>query len=501
VSKSVKPSLIDRAIAQVSPQWAFRRLQAKQAMALFDGASRGRRTKGWRTPATSIQADTRKGLSLLRARARDLGQNNAYAAAAHRELPANIVGDGITPHVDLKTPEEREAAEALAKSWFDTPACDADGRLNFYGIENLVSRTVVEAGECLVRRVRRAGPMSDLPLQLQVLEPDHLDTLKDGVQNGDNWIVQGVEYNPSGQRVAYWLYSHHPGDQFYRMTTLKSERVPASEVLHIFRVERAGQVRGIPWSAPVILRMRDFDDYEDAQLVRQKIAACFSVFITPGDDFSLGGDAGLDPEDRLLPESVQPGMIEEVPTGKQVSFANPPGVQGYGEYSTITLHQIATGYGVPYSILTGDLSKVNFSSGRMGDRAFARNVKQWQQFLLIPQLCQPVWAWFMEAAITARALPAAVPARWAPPRRELTDPAREIPALVAAVRGGQMTQPELLRQSGVDPDDFVRELQEWNRQLDQAGVVLDSDPRHVSRAGVFQVRPTDDEEGNEESTE
>lgn len=483
----VRPTLLDRAIAQVSPRWGFKRLQFRQAINLFEGASRGRRTKGWRTPDTSIQADTRRGLALLRARARDLAQNNPYAAAAHRELPANIIADGITPHVDLKTPEERAPAEALAKSWFDTTACDFDGRLNFYGIESLVAETVVESGECLVRRHRRPGPMSPIPLQLQVLEPDHIDTQKDGVPTGNGGgIIQGVEYDGAGRRVAYWLFDHHPGDQHFHMTQLSSRRVPATEILHVFRLERAGQVRGIPWGSPVILKIRDFDEYSDAQLVRQKIAACFSVFITPGDQF--GRADGAD-EDRLLPEKVEPGMIEMLADGKDVTFANPPGVQNYGEFASVTAHEIASGYGLTYAALTGDLSKVNFASGRMGDRSFARNVRQWQQNLFIPQLCQPAGAWFMEACVAIRALPAAVPLRWSPPRRELTDPAREIPALTSAVRGGQMLMPELLRMNGTDPDDYLRELDEWNKAMDERGIVLDSDPRKVSAAGLTQGRP------------
>lgn len=486
----VTPTLLDRAIAQVSPKWGFKRLQFRQAINLFEGASRGRRTKGWRTPDTSIQADTRRGLALLRARARDLAQNNPYAAAAHRELPANIIADGITPHVDLKTPEERAPAEALVKGWFDTTACDFDGRLNFYGIEALVAETVVEAGECLVRRHRRPGPMSSIPLQLQVLEPDHIDTQKDGVPTSSGGgIVQGVEYDGAGRRVAYWLFDHHPGDQHFHMTQLTSRRVPASEILHVFRLERAGQVRGIPWGAPVILKIRDFDEYSDAQLIRQKIAACFSVFITPGDQFGAVGQEGQDPLDRLLPEKVEPGMIEMLADGKDVTFANPPGVQNYGEFASVTAHEIASGYGLTYAALTGDLSKVNFASGRMGDRSFARNVQQWQQNLFIPQLCQPVGAWFMEACVAIRALPAAVPLRWSPPRRELTDPAREIPALTSAVRGGQMLMPELLRMNGTDPDDYLRELQEWNKAMDEAGIVLDSDPRKTSAAGLTQGRP------------
>lgn len=488
MKKPVQPTLLDRAIAQVSPRWGWKRMQFRQALALYEGASRGRRTKGWRTPDTSIQADTRRGLALLRARSRDLAQNNAYAAAAHRELPANIIADGITPHIALPTPEARADGEALAKEWFDEVICDVDASMNFYGIEALVARTVVEAGECLVRRVRRPAPGSRIPLQVQVLEPDHIDTQKDGLIAGSNLIVQGVEYNPMGQRVAYWLFDHHPGDQHYRMTQLVSRRVSVSEILHIRRIERAGQVRGIPWGAPVILRLRDFDEYEDAQLIRQKIAACFSVFVTPGDQFGSMAQQSTDENERLLPEKVEPGMIEMLADGKDVTFANPPTVQGYGEYSSVTLHQIATGYGVPYSVLTGDLRQVNFSSGRLGDRGFARNVKTWQQNLFIPQLCQPVWRWFMEACIAQRLLSAPLPVRWSPPRRELTDPARELPALNTAMRSGQMTHPELLRQNGYDPDDFLREVQDWNRSMDTAGVVFDSDARKTSAAGLTQAR-------------
>lgn len=492
MTRRVSPNLLDRAIAQFSPKWALKRLQFRQAVALYEGASRGRRTKGWRTPDSSIQSDTRRGLHLLRARSRDLGQNNAYAAAAHRELPANIVGEGITPHVDLPTPELRAPAELLAKEWFDTPICDFDSLFDFYGIQSLIARTVVESGECLVRRVRRPGTGSRIPLQLRVLDPDHIDTMKDGIATSTGMIIQGVEYNRLGQRVAYWLYEDHPGDQHYRMTSLVSRRVLASEVLHIRRIERAGQVRGVPWSAPVLLRLRDFDEYEDAQLVRQKIAACFSVFITPGDQFGRIGNADAqNDDDRLLPEKVEPGMIEMLSDGKDVTFANPPGVQGYGEYSLITLHQIAAGYGIPYSVLTGDLRQVNFSSGRLGDRTFARNVRQWQRNLMIPQLCQPVWRWFMQACVERNLLAAPVPARWSPPRRELTDPAREIPALNTAMRGGQITHPELLREYGYDPDDFVREVQEWNRALDEAGLVFDSDARKTSAAGLTQARQGD----------
>lgn len=490
-----KPNLLDRMIAAVSPAAGFRRMQYRQAFNLFDGASRGKRTRHWRTPGNSIQSDTRSGLEVLRARARDLGQNNPYAAAAHREIPANIIGQGIRPQVKLEQPDRRARVDKLVQDWFHTTACDAQGRQDFFGLQHLVARTVVESGEALVVKKRRPAGAEGLPLQIEVLEPDFLDMLKDGERVGNNQVIQGVEFNPAGQRVAYWLHTTHPGDYLSTATWGQSKRVPAEDVLHIFDVTRPGQVRGYPWGAPVILRLRDFDEYEDAQLTRQKIAACFSVFITPGDETLPLSPPEYDGEaeatEPLLPERVVPGMIEELANGKKVEFASPPGVSGYGEYARVTLHEIATGYGAPYALLTGDLTRVNFSSGRMGDRQFSRNVQRWQKQIIIAQFCRPVWAWFMEAAQARGRVDEFIDARWSPPRRELTDPAREIPAIRDAVRSGLLTLPEAIRQQGYDPDDFMAEVSESNSQLDDLGLVFDSDPRKVSAAGLAQSTPPD----------
>ena len=55
-------------------------------------------------------------------------------------------------------------------------------------------------------------------------------------------------------------------------------------MLHLFDRLRPGQVRGVPWFAPVILKLRDLDEYDDAELVRKKIEACFAAFVTGADD-------------------------------------------------------------------------------------------------------------------------------------------------------------------------------------------------------------------------
>jgi len=482
-----KLNSIDKVVGWFSPRAGARRAYYRAALAQYEGAGTGRRTKHWNARNRSADGEARGDLTRLRARSRDLIRNNAFAAAAAREIPAHMVGTGMIPQAQGRTDRETQRVESLAKRWMDTTEIDAGGRLTFYGIQSQVARTVVESGECLVRRRRRRSVDGlTVPLQLQVLEPDHLDIARDGyVTSSGHEVVQGVEYDRLGRRVAYWLFPDHPGD--LRAGRAQSKRVPAEDVAHIFRQDRPGQTRGIPWGSPILLTLRDYDEYEDAQLMRQKIAASYAVFYEDGDPASTATNAGN--QDMEIPDKVEPGMFEVVPPGKSVKFASPPGVEGYDEYSTITLHKVATGFGVPYSVLTGDLRQVNFSSARMGWLSFQRDISQWQWHMLVPQLCEPVWQWFLEAASVAGLQRAPVSATWTPPRREMVDPAREVPAIRDAVRSGQITQYEAIRQQGYDPEDFLREVAIGNERMDRDGIIFDSDPRKVARSGTNQAAP------------
>lgn len=135
------------------------------------------------------------------------------------------------------------------------------------------------------RRRRKSADNLPVPLQLQVLEADFLDEQKDG-PSGNNLIIQGIEFDALGKRVAYWLFDEHPGSSS-AWKTLTSRRVDAADVIHVFLPKRPGQARGYSWFAPVMQRLRNFDEMEDAIMEQAKIAACFAAFVTKDD--SSGG--------------------------------------------------------------------------------------------------------------------------------------------------------------------------------------------------------------------
>lgn len=445
----------------------------------FEGAAGGRRNDGWRAAGADANAENAPALSVLRNRARDLRRNNPYAERAIAGIADNVVGAGIVPRPMASKDRSNKRLGSLWADWAETLLCDTDGLENFYGLQHKIMECVAESGECLVRRRRRySSDGLPVPLQLQVLEPDFLDDAKTGA-TGQYQIIQGVEFDALGKRVAYWLFDEHPGSSS-SMRSIDSRRIPADDVIHIFLPKRAGQARGYTWFAPVMQRLKNFDEMEDAVMEQAKIAACFAAFITQD------GSAGTASKRPPLIERIEPGIIQELAMGESVSFAAPPTFNGYQPYSWQSLHAIAVGLGLPYELLVGDLKGVNFSSGRMGWLHFARRVDVWQWRMLIPQLCERVWQWFMEAqALLPGGELGDVKAEWVPPRREMVDPKAETDNVKERLRQGLLTWPNALRELGItNPQEHAEEIAKANAMFDQLGLVLDCDPRKTTGAGL-----------------
>ncbi len=475
-------NVVEWAIAQVSPARALSRARARAALGVmmnYDAATTTDRASSWRAPASDADnaAGRRARLAYV---ARDMVRNTPFATRAQAVIASNVVGDGIIPKVIGGTKGQQAELLDLIERHLDTVLIDADGRNNLYGLQRLAMATVVDAGEVLIRRrFRQRGDGFPLALQLQVLEPDFIDTAKSGLTDGGSDIREGIEYDAIGRRVAYWLFPRHPGGTFRLGREWRSHRVPASEVLHVYRQDRPGQMRGVSWFAPVAMTLQDMADHQDAQLMRQKIAACFVAFRVNTDaDADGGGDkAGL-------ATSLIPGRIQNVAPGEDIRFASPPGVEAYDEFTRTVLRSVAAGMGITYEALSGDLSNVNFSSARIGRMEMDRNVTSWQWLMLIPQMMQPIGQWIIDQWAMERM---ARPARglrldWVPPPMRLVDPVREIPALRDKVRAGFASRQAVVRELGYDPERLLEEQIADAAAADGAGLTFDSDAR-VAAAG------------------
>jgi len=479
---------LDRAIGWFSPSAGLARARSRVAMdrvRSFDGAKTGRRTDGWVSGGTSANAEIAPALSLLRSRSRDLLRNNPYAVKARQAFVGNAIGTGIMAKL--------EQNGDLWKRWI-AGECDADGQHDFYGLQRLVANTEFEAGECLIR-LRWRNPEDGLavPLQLQVLEPDYLDTLKNEALPNGGWIMHGVEFDAIGRRAAYWLYDVHPGDNAPFLRSLTSRRIPASDVLHVYRKDRPGQVRGVPRLAPVMLKMRDTDDYEEAELVRKGIEACFAAIVTnpAGDDTSPITGGLTDSSGRTI-ESMAAGMVYYAKPGQDIKFGAPSAMGGYGEFIRQQLHAIAAGSGLTYELLTGDLSMVNYSSYRAGVLEFRRGVEQFQWLTFIPMFCAPVAAAFQRAALLRRGSRSGS-VEWTTPKWDWVDPVKDVAGELLEVAAGLKSWQEAVRRRGMDPDEVLAQTAEDQRKFKAANVAIQIDKLALGAAAAATPASTEKE--------
>ena len=167
--------------------------------------------------------------------------------------------------------------------------------------------------------------------------------------------------------------------------------------------------------------------------------------------FVTDTDLDADRTGDELTETIEPGLIQRLFPGQDVSFSDPPKVDDFADYMRFNLQAAAAGWGITYEALTGDLSGTNFASGRMGWLEFNRNIGRWRWDIMIPQMLDPVAGWYRQLAQVAvgRRIPRQMV--WTPPRREMINPKEEIAYLIEAVKAGFMSLSEVQRSFRLRP--------------------------------------------------
>ncbi len=458
---------------------------------IYDGTGLGRRTLAWSVSNPGAVAALATTQNELRAKSRDLIRRNTWAAAGVEAFVANAIGTGIKPQSMVADPALREAIHTCWRQWCEE--ADTADLTDYYGLQAMACRAMLEGGEALVR-LRYRRPEDDLPvgMQLQVLEAEHLPlSLNQSLANG-NVIRAGIEFDRLGRRVAYHLYRSHPEDGSLSPMSghgsLETARVPAGEIIHLFRPLRPGQIRGEPWLARALVKLHELDQYDDAELVRKKTAAMFAGFITrPSFEDNLMGEGLADAQGVAL-AGLEPGTLQILEPGEDVKFSQPADVgASYGDFMRQQFRAVAAAMGITYEMLTGDLSQVNYSSIRAGLLEFRRRCEAIQHGVFVHQLCRPLFRAWMDQAVLEGALKLPGYARrrrdyqaakWVPQGWQWVDPQKEFNAMLTAIRAGLLSRSEAISAFGYDAEDIDREIAADNQRADSLGLVFDSDPRH-----------------------
>lgn len=464
-----------------------RRPQAIQRSTLvpaarYDAAGGGRRLSKW-TPGSVGPNKAITGLQKIRDRHRDAVRNDWAGESSVQKWTTALIGTGIVP---------RWKDRSLQPLWADfVRQADADGVLDLYGLQALSVRTWMDGGECFARRrPRRLDAPLSAPLQIQLLEPEMCPLLDATTWPGmpaGNEMRQGIELNRFGQRVAYWFYKSHPGDGTFGRTPAQDDlvRVTAANICHMYEPKRIGTLRGVSLLAPVLVRLRNSMDFEDAVLNRQMLANLFTMFVTKQLPDKWLGDLDINPltglpkmweADGTMQVGLEPGVAMELKPGENVQFANPPEAgTTYGDYMRSTHLGTSAGGGLPYELMTGDIRDVSDRTLRVVINEFRRFAQQRQWHNVIPQMTQKWVEWWADALVLSgqlsptRAVVAKRPVH-SPHGWEYIHPVQDIEGKVKAIEAGLVSRDGVIGERGDDPVQIDEERRDSQVREKEMGI-------------------------------
>ena len=485
---------VERAIAQRSKsdmRRAWTDNFAGISTAGFAGAGINRLTQSLANWSAGINADLDGNLGILRARARQLCQNNEFGRRFLSLVAGNVIGK-VGPTLQVRALDPQGKLDTAANGIIETAynqwreRCDVRGMLSLAQIEQISIKGVARDGEALIRFVRNR----DLPngIGLQLLEADRIDDQLNRTLDNGNDIRMGIEVNSQLRPVACWIKTTHPGDTLtHRVTGAGTERVPIDQLLHIYLPERAEQVRGYTWMHAVILRMAMLHAYEEAAVVAARVgAAKMGVFTRKEGTGGAIANQVADGVSAGIPQiSAEAGEFFELPEGYTLESWNPEYPHAnFDSFLKACFGGVATGLNVATHNLTGDMTQVNYSSARIAELS-ERDMWELMQEWWISAVSRRIYNAWLESALirgdikfpkSGKALPAdklqkfAEAARFQGRRWQWVDPVKDIEAAEREIALNIRSRTEVAASRGRDFEDVIAELAQENAALTAAGL-------------------------------
>ena len=436
------------------------------ARVFFDAADSNRYTENHFSPSTTsdINAIARAELPRLRQWCRYEAFNNSYGKGIVETLANDIVGRGPRAQVTIPGdgPDETRAQE-IEDAWADwAENADADGRLSFGQILALAVKQGPSAGEAFIVHTNDpAAKRGEVSLRLRLIEADRV-AMPYGMFAPAN-VCDGIKFSTDGRPTHYMVLKRHPGDTS-RITLTNSaafDEVPADQVQHVYRQDRPGQNRGIPWFASALIPLAHLRRYTLATVTAAENAASIS-------GVTYTDLPGVDVEEAEQFEEVEipRGSMMTLPSGyKMAPFEPKQPTVTYPKFKNEMLDEAGRGLSMPHNIIAGNSSGYNYASGRLDWQVYFRMIRTSQADL--GRICTRIFrAWFAEYTLQRRAIPMTArrtprpEVAWYWPGHQHVDPAKE--AMAQRIRLNSLTT--------TLEDEYAKEGTDWRRKVDQIAI-------------------------------
>ena len=382
-----KMDFITRFYSIVRPQKALERMLYQDSIRnYYDAAESGRETGNWTTVNATGEQSDQSSRDIIRSRARDLERNSDFMENLILPFVNNVVGNGFTLQAKVKDDNQNDISdinvkiERLFKKWCRHKNCDVSGQSSFKELcEMAIRRMKVDGGIIFIKVYDNKG---EFPFKLQAIEVDELDSsLQSVYTNSKSRIVSGIEIDENNRPLKY----HFRKVTIDGMSAYEEDKViDAERVMFLFMKNRPTQLREMSPLAKTIKRIKDIDGFMNALQIKERVAACLSVFITKVDSTGLGSRrTSVDEQSGYNQETLAPGMIMKLKPGENIQAVNPANSGGSSESFIQIQQRIAgAGQGLSYEASSRDMSKVNYSSARQGLLEDRKEYRKYQDYMI-----------------------------------------------------------------------------------------------------------------------
>lgn len=394
----------------------------------------------------------------LRSRARyECHQANSFAKGICLTLANDTISTGPSLQLNTGSKDLDRWIEREWRKW--ARSTNLAAKLRTARLSKVVD------GEVFILKSYNKRLRTPVQLDLRLIEADQIST--PGFMDGINGQVDGIEFDKYGYPTTYHMLKSHPGD-IWNLRAWEKEDISPDDIIHMFRTERPGQVRGIPEITPALPLFAFLRRWTLATIAASETAAnlagVMETMATSFDDELGAEDLGDDP--LTLP--IMRNMMMSLPKGWKLNQFKPEQpTTTYEVFRNAILNEIARCVHMPANKALADSSKYNYSSGRLDHQTYYESIdverSQWELECL-----DRIFEWWLDEALMISSyvpiapgsmleVPVARHWRWNPPKH--VDPSKEAAAAVTMLDAGLKTEEQYLLEQNIDPEEHFAQLE------------------------------------------
>lgn len=301
----------------------------------------------------------------------------------------------------------------------------------------------------------------DVQLDIKLVECDRVRTPNFWAWKAGPYTTSGIICDEHGNPVTYHVLKHHPGND-YGGSASDVEEIPAEQMIHLFRMDRPGQTRGISEILPSLDAAAALRRFSDATLAAAEIAADHAVLLeteAPADEDAAEEYA------EFSEAEISRGLMTMLPYGTkavQIKPEHPSTV--YHEYFRDKINEIARPLDMPLNIALGNSEDFNYASGRLDHQTFQKAIKVEQEdvFELGALNLRVLPNWLREDKLGHREdyrAAGSLSATWYWTEQEHVDPLKEARAQDIELKNGSATLARAYARKGANWEREDRQLQ------------------------------------------